>query len=455
MDKLAILPFFLTLYLLYRGWDSHKAYVMFFLPVLTLIPAYYDTKLVSGIPEFTFWSSALIPIIIFWFFKDKLAGYQFSVLDVIIVLHLLFIFYAQFEATGYKDAQKILFRETLQRLMPYLLLKALLLQGRLRIKALVTITALGAVVSFFMAYEFKFYHNLLDSFIRQVWPFSVPWDGSMSRFGFRRAAGSFAHPISAGYFFAMVTPLALWLWREKLYPNQRVGLVILGLNALGVMTSISRAPIAGLLLSLIILFYGWSRSKLLAGGYLAIVGIIILAMATPVFVDYVSVTRDNAVTRNQENAAYRKEMLDNYIEVIKVRPAWGYGRYTFPVIKGQRSIDNEYLHIAITSGMNNLIVYLAIILLVLGRLLRFIAQQPGDSPRTRLAWALLAAWLSAIFTQATVYSGMQTTHYFFMLAAVSEALVINGNQAFVSQNTDQLTLVEETSYHGYNFSRTL
>ena len=76
MDKLAMLPFFLTLFLLYKGWDSHKTFVMYFLPVLTLIPAYYDTKLISGIPEFTFWSSALIPIIMFWLFKDKLAGHH-------------------------------------------------------------------------------------------------------------------------------------------------------------------------------------------------------------------------------------------------------------------------------------------------------------------------------------------------------------------------------------------
>ena len=111
MDKLAILPLFGAIYFLSKGKDARKVFVNYFLPVLTLIPAYYETKLVSGIPEFTFWSSALIPVIVVWFVNEKMEGYRFSWLDLIIILHLLLIFFAQFEATGYKDAQKILFRE--------------------------------------------------------------------------------------------------------------------------------------------------------------------------------------------------------------------------------------------------------------------------------------------------------------------------------------------------------
>lgn len=455
MDKMVILPIFGAIILLYKGKDARELFVTYFLPILTLIPAYYDTKLVGGIPELAFWSSALIPVAFVWFVNEKMDGYKFSWLDMVIILHLVFMFYAQFEASGYKDAQKIIFREILKRLFPYLLMKAVMLDPKRRIEALKMVIILGAVVSFFMLYDFKFYHNILDDIWRKIWPKSVPWNGVMSRMGFKRAPGSFAHPISAGYFFAMTTPIALWAWREKIFRKPHLGTIVLGLNTLGVITSISRAPIAGLLLSMVVIWFGWSRNKSISGGALIFVAIIGLAIAIPKFVDYVSVKRSHAVTQDQENAAYRKEMLDNYIEVIKDKPTWGWGRYTYPIVKGQKSIDNEYLFIAITSGMANLVVYVAIIAIVFIRLLLFTIKQPYDSAEGRLGWVLLSAWISAIFTQATVYSGMQTTHYFFMIAAISEALILNGATGFMAtQVDDQNETVLETKYE-YNFSRTL
>lgn len=455
MDKIALIPLFGALILLARGRDARDLFVSYFLPILTLIPAYYQTKLVAGIPEFTFWTSALIPVVIVWVLRERMEGYEFSWIDMAIVLHLILIFYAQFDATGYKDAQKIVFREVLMRLIPFFMLKAIMMDGGRRKQALIMMTILGAIVSLFMLYEFRFYANLIDKYIRQIWPYGVPWGGSMSRFGFRRAAGSFAHPISAGYFFSMMAPIAFWLWRHKHYKSQRIGLIIFGLNTLGVITSISRAPMAGLALSAIIIWFGWSKKKVLSGGFLTIAAVIGLSIVIPKFIEYTSIERSMAKTQDQENAAYRKEMLDNYIDIIKEKPVWGWGRYTFPVVEGQKSIDNEYLFIAITSGMNNLVVYLIILGVVLVRLLVFALQHSGESPEGRLAWVLLAAWLSAIFTQATVYSGMQTTNYFFMIAALSEALVLSRGK-FIETNLNEIEVENEQEVQvGYNFSRTL
>ena len=322
-----------------------------------------------------------------------------------------------------------------------------------RVKSLQVITILGAIVSIFMVYEFRMYQNFLDSFIRGIWPNWVPWDGSMSRFGFKRAAGSFGHPISAGYFFAMTTPIAFWLRQQGLFKDQRFASMILFLNALGVITSISRAPMMGLVVSVIIIWFGWSRYKSLSGGFLVVAAVIGLTIMVPKFVEYVSVSRAMATTQDQENAAYRKEMLDNYIEVIRERPVWGYGRYTYPIIKGQKSIDNEYLFIAITSGLANLWVYAAILITIFVRLFMYAIRHDSDHVDGRLAWVLLAAWISAIFTQATVYSGMQTTHYFFMIAAISEALVLNGKARFIT--TQSKSKPTEEVFYAYQFSRTL
>jgi len=455
MDKLAILPAFGAIYLLTKGKDARTVFVTYFLPVLTLIPAYYQTKLVSGIPEFSFWSAAFIPVIIAWVVNEKMEGYQISWLDIIIIIHMVFIFYAQFNASGYNDAQNILYHETLKRLMPYLILKAVITEETRRIPTLKMIVVLGAIVSLFMAYDFKFYHNILDSIVRNMWPHYVPWDGVMSRYGFKRAAGSFAHPISAGHFFAMVAPISFWLWKTKQFKNNQHGMIIFGLNVLGVLTSISRAPITGLLISFIIIWFGWSKNKTVTGGILVLTMIIGLAVTVPKFVEYISIKRSHAKTQDQESAAYRKEILDNYLEIVKEKPYWGYGRYTFPVVKGQKSIDNEYLFIAITAGTVNLVIYLAIIFMVLFRLFRFAISRPFDSPDGKLAWALLGAWISTVFTQATVYAGMQTTHYFFMIAAISEAMILNKDAFLVQEKTINKYDIHKGANYGYNFSRTL
>lgn len=454
MDKLAILPLFGAIYLLSKGRDARNVFVVYFLPVLTLIPAYYETKLISGIPEFTFWSSALIPIAIVWIFNEKMEGYNFSWIDVILILHVSFLFYAQFDATGYKDAQKIVFREILNKVLPYLFIKAVMLEPNRRTPVFIVITVLGAIVSVSMLYEAKFYYNHLDVHIRKIWPFDVPWGGTLQRYGLKRAAGSFAHPISAGYFFAMSAPLAFYLWREKIFKKDIHGLLVFGLNVLGVVTSISRAPIAGFLFTLILIWFGWSKSKSVSGGILILIGIVGLSVAIPKFVEYVSIKRSHAKTQDQENAAYRKEMLDNYIEVIEKKPVWGYGRYTFPVVKGQKSIDNEYLFIAITSGMLNVVVYVAFILAVFIRLLLFSLKQPSSSREGKLGWVLLGIWMSAILTQLTVYSGMQTTNYFFMIAAIVESLIQNSGLYLVNTASTEPMKFEEDRY-AYHFSRTL
>jgi len=148
-------------------------------------------------------------------------------------------------------------------------------------------------------------------------------------------------------------------------------------------------------------------------------------------------------------------MINNYVEVIKAKFYWGYGKYTYPIINRQISIDNEYFYLAITSGVNNLLIYLAIIFMVLYRLFKFIRLQSFDSPEGRLGWVLLGSLLSAILTQGTVYSGMQTTQYFFMMAAISEALIINNSLFLTEKNKSKNSKIQEEVGYAYNFSRTL
>jgi len=151
----------------------------------------------------------------------------------------------------------------------------------------------------------------------------------------------------------------------------------------------------------------------------------VLMVAVPKFIEYASVTRATAESEDQRNVAYRKEMWEAYTEVVLERPYRGWGRFSVPAVKGMTSIDSEYLGVALASGLPALGFYILFLFGMLVRLLRFAVQGAHDDPWVRLAWCLIAGWVSAIFSQATVYSGAQTVQYLYMLGAVGQVLILS------------------------------
>jgi hypothetical protein len=521
MDKIVILPMIIG-FALGVNRSSRTLFLYYFLPILTVFPVYYEGELANGIPELSFWSAALVPVICFWILREKGEGYFFTWLDVIILLHLLLVFYGQYINSGYKPAQKVLFNDMMARFFPYVLAKAFFSDRESRIEMLKVIVVTGAVVGFFMAYEFKFWYNIFDKPIRKLWPTWVPWDLPMKRWGFKRAFGPFGHPICGGYFFAMIVPMAVWLWRGghfqrglwqsppdgktwgprtlliicaipillipaatrdsmamlafvcgvtllfMLYrgigrplPRLSWGLALVLLCFGGGMAAISRAPIAGIFLGFVILWFGWSRRKGVIAGVLAAVMAAAAPVVVPKIVAYVNVDRATADTPDQRNAAYRKELMENYAEVAAERPWFGYGRFDIPVVKGQESIDNEYLFMTLASGKTALYAYMLMMVYVSIRLLLFVKETRYDSPEGRLAWGFLAAWGAAIFTQSTVYAGTQTVQFFYILAGMSEALVSAPASAPAAATypitplTTGKTADRLTAVPGYGFVRTL
>jgi len=508
MDKMVLIPLIMGLVLIFcRG--PRDLFFYYFLPVLTLFPVYYDFKLMQGLPEFSFWSAALIPVLFAWIVKGKGEGYFFSWLDVIILLNLLLIFYGQWMNSGYKPAQKVLFNDLMARFFPYLLAKAYFSDGENRIQMLKVMVILGVIVGFFMMYEFKLWYNVFDKPLRKLWPHSVPWELPMKRWGFKRAFGPFGHPICGGYFLAMIVPVAIWLWRGRyfrgLWDPQRgenlwglktvlliaaipflltplkerdktallavlFGLILIAgvahwikggsrkipLDMLfviacigGCIASISRAPILGMALSFIILWYGWSRRKMLVVGVVFLCLCLSLPFVLPRVISYISADRATAQTEEQRNAAYRRELMDNYKEVIEEKPWFGFGRFDIPVVKNQESIDNEYLFLTLTSGKVALYAYLLTIVYVLLRLLRFALSKSFNSEEGRLGWCLLAGCLAAAFTQTTVYAGTQTVQFFYMMAGMSEAMVSAPTLVTVMAPASGISMTGQRSVYGF------
>ena len=294
---------------------------------------------------------------------------------------------------------------------------------------------------------------MFDDYLRKIWPHSVPWGGGMKRGGMKRASGPFGHPICAGYFFTMFVPLAIWLWKNDYFKLRTHGLWVFLLCVVGGLTSISRAPIAGIFIGIVVIWYGWNENKGLATMVLACFLSIAAIFVVPKLIAYVNVDRATAETEDQRNAAYRRELLDNYKEVIAEKPLLGWGRFGVPVIKGQDSIDNEYLVIALQSGKASLYAYMACIVWVMVRLAFFAIFSDPRSQEGRLAWCLLAGIISAAFTQTTVYAGTQTVQFFYILMGFSEGLM--QVRRFDSPELPALARTLGGDDHGYNFSRTM
>ena len=101
-----------------------------------------------------------------------------------------------------------------------------------------------------------------------------------------------------------------------------------------------------------------------------------------------------------------------------------------------KSIDSEYLGVALSHGLSALGFYLVFLFGILIRLMRFAGRGAHDDPDIRLAWCLIAGWVSAIFSQATVYSGAQTVQYLYMLGAVGQVLMLSPRTHGVSPETE-------------------
>ena len=451
MDKIILLPLVISALLLATR-APREVFILSFLPAVTFFPPYFNVKVVGGIPELYFWSAALIPIIAVWA-VNGFDGYESHWIDFFVFAYIVTIFLAQWSNSTYKISQKIIFNNMMGIWFPYILARSYAVDRTALISLIRAMTIAGAFVAFFNALEFRMFINHFDKHLRLLWPTYVVWDTGMvmSRWGFKRALGPFSHPIVAGYVFALISPLAIWCQNQGHYATKRKGQIIVGLNILGIFVSISRAPIIGFLLGLAVIYYGWNKNKATILTVVGTTGILLLMVIVPKFIDYISVTRATATTEAQRNVAYRKEMWEAYIDVVMERPYAGWGRFSVPSVRGIKSIDAEYLGVALASGVIALSFYLVFLFGMLIRMILYAQRTAHDDPWGRLAWCLIAGWVCAIFSQATVYSGAQSVQYLYMLGGVGQILILTHPRTETTPKASESPIRQ----HRFGFSRTL
>jgi O-antigen ligase len=257
----------------------------------------------------------------------------------------------------------------------------------------------------------------------ESWPAQVRW-------GFGRIAGPYGHAILAGMVFLMGLVYCFWLRNaDRSWGARRLihglpftvrGLILAALAA-GLLMTQSRGPWLGMGLALVFaLLTRFFPVKKAAAVFLGFC--VLFAAAGFYFANqYTEKAMRQADTEEQRNAIYRRQLLTNYAPIVMERRAFGWGATTFPAVNGQRSIDNEFLMLAVTEGLAGLGVFLAIVAGCAAKLVRLISR-PMEPEDRSLAFAHLAVLIGLVTTLTTVYLGEQMVMLFFLFTGWVQAM---------------------------------
>lgn len=427
MQPVVVLPGLIATLVAWRT-SPQRALAFVCLPCLLLLPAYYTFK-APGIPQLTFHNYMLLGVASVWALRGPRLKLRW--LDLLVAFFGVTAVASEFENRDFHEARNLAAHVIMVVGAPYLLGRMAAAKHGTTVAALGALVVIGAAIGWASPWEARMGNNPFDLW-RSVWPVHVPWDGALYRSGLRRVAGPFAHPICHGFFFSMALPIALWLFDQGLPHSKRTRWILGAGLVLGLLLSQSRGPMLGAAIACAVARVGWSSRRVL----ITATGALLLAFAGLFTFDavsrYAAVDRSSATTESQETVAYRKEMIARYVEVVEERPLSGYGRYQIPVVAGLKSIDNQYLFLALTHGVPHAAAFVLILLGAAGVLGWRLAHANLNDPTGRLGWALVGLLLGSVLTQATVFAGTQTAQlllFFVGLAlGVSERLSTRPSQ---------------------------
>ena len=421
-------------------WSMRRALLDVYLPSLLLLPQYYILR-VPHLPPMTFAETAILPLGLA-FLITGLRGWRVDWMDLVVVGFAVsggisegwssqLVDRVDFFALISTPANGVLMfiGSLLTVVLPYMVGKLLIerqdAQGESMRKKLVSRMAL--LLAVVAAISVRDFFTVSNSWIKVgsiLFPSRyVPWLPQM-RWGFGRIAGPYGHAILAGMVFLTGLVYCLWLCRvdprwgaRKIidgWPITQRGLLIGGMSA-GLLMTQSRGPWMGMGMALI--FAGLTRrfSLVKATTIFAVFLVCFSAVAYYIGIKYTDKDLSAATTIEQRDAIYRRELLPNYIPLVKARPAFGWGITTFPKMDGKDSIDNEYLFLAVTQGLVGLGLYLAVAAGSAIRLMRLLGRPMANSDRW-LIFAHLSVLIGLMTTLTTVYMGEQVVMIFFLFA---------------------------------------
>lgn len=404
-----------------------------YVPVVLLLPDYYRA-ITPGLPDPTF-SQAVCVALAVRYAMAGFPGYRFSTNDLWVYGYALCVSYSEYRASGYSDAQNLMFGMLFGAIFPYIFAKSLIepLGNGFRFARICVLCFSGVAV--LSSLETRLGLNLWHMTLDRFFPGQGESWGTTFRFGLARAAGPYAHALLAGMMMIVAFRFQRWLEWSNAWPSRLQRFPWLPLRPAQIL---SLATAGGLFLTLakgswLASFIGAAltavgrakQNRVLAMA--AILGALVAVgvPATIKFISYASVGRANAGDDNQETAAYRYELITNYMEIANERPNFGWGVNKFPTIPGSASIDNHYLLLLLMHGRWAFGFFL---MLLLGMMIRLVVygmrQPPTGPPGSALSFTLAGINLAFIVAIGTVFMGQQTIPMFFMLNGWAESYMM-------------------------------
>jgi hypothetical protein len=180
----------------------------------------------------------------------------------------------------------------------------------------------------------------------------------------------------------------------------------------------SRGPELGLIFAIPIAFIGRSRRVLRTALIVVLCMMVGGAVAYEGLAKYASTKAPTS--EQQETAAYRAVLFESYLPRAEHSGPWGLGPH-FPTIGKYKSVDNEYLFVALTDGYIGLTSFLLLCFGTVGSLVAAALYNPEKLDRA-FAFTLLGIFLGLCVTIATVYLGFQPLIFFFLIIGWAQAV---------------------------------
>ena len=431
LSFIGFLPAFLA-FRMAMGSSPGNAFFRIYIPTLLCLPDYYRV-ITPGVPDPTFNQGVALVIFIVSMMRGGFKGYRFSHLDVVVLVYAGLVFNSELQASGYSDAQNLMFTMLFSVLTPYFMAKSFIEPAGMRYEFARRVVACLAIVSMLNTWETRFGVNLFRVVLSPFFPGQGEGWMITFRFGMARTAGPYGHALSAGIIMMLGFRLQRWLqfsgaWPDKWkllpwLPIKFPAFLTLILTGGFFITFAKGSWLAGFLAGFIVAA-GRMKQKLLAFMVVLVLLVIVGVPALSAFLAYASVGRANAKDDNQETACYRYELIQLYVDIAKQKELFGWGLTKWPAIPEAPSIDNHYLLLFLMHGKIAFYCFLYVLIGTMVRLLIFGIKQPHPpNSGGSLAFTQASIYLGYIIAIATVYMGGQTIPMLFMLTGWAESFM--------------------------------
>ena len=408
------------------------AFFRVYIPTLLCLPDYYRV-ITPGVPDPTFGQAVALAIFIVAMMRGGFKGYRFSHMDLVVMVYAGLVFNSELQASGYSDAQNLMFTMLFAVIVPYIMAKSFIEPAGMRYEFAKRVVTCLVIVSFINLYEARFGSNAFQLILGRFFPGQGEGWNVTFRFGMARTAGPFGHALSAGIIMMLGFRLQRWLhfsgaWPDKVkqlpwLPIKFPLFMTLVLTGGFFITFAKGSWLAGFMAGFVVAM-GRMKNKMMALmmvlGFIVFVGIPALSS----FIAYASVGRANAKDDNQETACYRYELVQLYIDIAMEKELFGWGLTKWPKVAEAPSIDNHYLLLFLMNGKLAFYCFLYVLFGTMVRLLAYgVKIPPPPNSGGALAFTLASIYLGYIIAIATVYMGGQTIPMLFILTGWSESFL--------------------------------